>query len=556
MRFNILFVVLLGAVLLASVGFASPVLQIQNYTTSPNPIYADTLGYLQVTLNNVGDATAYGATATYDVDGVSMSNGIGDITVNSNVQVTVPFHALAQSAGGIQVVQVDFYYVDQTATTTGSTSSSSKRLTLQVPVSVLQINPLIVKTMSIDQTSISGGESVGLDLNLTNTGGIINNLAITTPANSSFSLDGTSQEIVGTIASNTSQTYHLSLLSSSTTPTGTYNVPLVFTFYDRLNRPTNLTISIGPVHVQDTSTQIRLIPTIPNQVEIGSQATLRLMLVNTGSQPMSAIVEANSTSIFTPIGTQRLFFDNIAAGANQTQEMDVGVSASAAAGYYALPITITPGVGSPVSQSIGLSVSATPQLTISLDNSASPAQVTIANTGNSPIRSVDVTVSSKSQPNAAPVENFVGTLNVDDYSTVTLASTTSGVLTVDIQYRDSSNVAHSITQQLDAGNGIFSGTLTNGTSRSGSAANGFGGRSAAGGGLLGGLLGGGRPSGTTANSGLPIIPIVAKQPARTLRTSPDGNLSRTKSPSFAWTVAKLPALRAIWPPLPSRISIL
>ena len=43
-----------------------------------------------------------------------------------------------------------------------------------------------------------------------------------------------------------------------------------------------------------------------------------------------------------------------------------------------------------------------------------------------------------------------------------------GTLKVDVTFRDSSNVEHAISRQLDAGSGLFSGALTNGT-RSGSA---------------------------------------------------------------------------------------
>ncbi len=511
MRTVHLFSILLALTLMAGLLAASPIMQIQNYTTTPDPVYAGTIGYLQVRLNNAGDATASAVSAVYMVGGVQGSVSLGDVASGSVVPVNVPFKIDASSAGGIQIVQVDIYYYDQSSsastTTTTSTNvvSKSKVVSLQVPLLVAQPNPLDVRTLSLSDTSIGPGDSFSARLALSNTGGQVNNLAITLPANSSFSLDGISQEVVGTIPVNSTQNVSLALVSSSSTPAGTYSVPVVFTYYDRLNRPNSITLSIGPVNVQGTSTQYRLQAQVPDTVEIGSPATLHLTLTNTGTRPISASVSLNSTDIFTPLGSQMVYFDTVAPGASTGKDVVIGVSASASAGYYSLPVTISPSSGGSYVQSFGMAVKATPQLSISLDQTGTPAQITIANTGNSQVRSVDVSVSSKSTAQAAPIESFVGTLNVDDYSTVTLASGASGVLDVTVRFRDSNNAQHSITQELDAATGAFSGNFSSGSafSRNGTGARG------AGGGMLGGLLGGGARPGTAASAGINPILLIA-----------------------------------------------
>ncbi|VVB56632.1 Uncharacterised protein [uncultured archaeon] len=495
--------------LIAGFGFASPILQIYNYSTVPSSVYAGTLGYLQVDLKNTGDATAFGTSAAFVVNGAASSISLGDLASGSDVQVAIPFQVSQAAAGGIQVVSVDFYYSDDTTSTaTGrTTASTSKKVSLQVPVQVSQPTPLVARTVSIDNPSISPGEDVAVSLNLSNIGGTTNNIVVTTPANSSFSLEGASQQAVGTIAPGASQMVLVNLLASSSTTVGTYNVPLTFTYYDKLNRPNSVELSVGPLSVQDASSEARLSVRAPSSVEIGSKATLHVTLSNAGTRSVSAVVDLNSSDVFSPIGAQRLYFDSVAPGSSSSQDVEVGVSPSASAGYYLLPLQVTPSSGNAFGQSFGLSVTATPQLSISLDQSGEPAQVMLANTGNSQVRSVDVTVTSESNPREAPVRSFIGTLNVDDYSSVSLASGASGTLNVEVTFRDSSNQPHTITRQLDAGSSGLS-FMTNGTGtvRSGTVSS-LGGRPATGG-LLGGLLGG-RPGGSTGASGLPLPLILA-----------------------------------------------
>ena len=502
MRTISVFATLLALVLLSNLVLAAtgPLLEISNYTTTPSTVYAGTIGYLQISLKNSGDSTASSATANYNVDGVGTSLSIGDISAGSNAQITVPFKILPESAGGIQVVSVDVSYLYQAGQGTGSISSvSSKKVSMQVPILVSQPNPIEVRTLGIDKASISAGESVTFNLSLLNTGGVANNIVVTTPDNSTFVLDGTSQKTVGTIAPNTSQNLPLTLLSSSTTPTGTYTIPIIFTFYDRLARPTQLTIGVGPVSVLDSSTQYRLEEVNESPMEVGSQSVLHLRLTNKGTRAISATVDVNSTDVFTPISLARLYYDSLQPGDSITKDVLLGISSSATPGYYTLPLKLTPSVGSPITQYAGIVVRATPQISLSIDNSGAAPQLTVANSGNSPIHSVDVLITPKSNPQASPVESFIGTLNVDDYSSVALSGAIStGTISTEVHFKDSTNTERVMTKDVDVG----TGAIVLGTGVAGGFGNRTGGANRSPG-LFG--LGGARATGSASGSPIPII---------------------------------------------------
>ncbi len=506
-----LIVVLLSGLLLAATATSTsggtstgPLLQITSYSTVPSVVYAGTTGYLQISISNNGAATASSAQALSSLDGVQNSVSIGDMAPGSSSVVVIPFHIDPASAGGIQVVGVTVNYYDNSGTTASSSGTISKTATLFVPLQVSQSSPLVVNTVSAG-APIAAGEPVQLQLSLQNHGGVVNNLAITAPDNSSFSLSGTSQVVVGTIPANSSRNITLTLLSSSSTPAGTYTVPLTFTYYDRLNTPASDNLSVGPVNVQAASTQYRL-TTDSSPVEVGSQATVRLRLSNTGTMPISAVVDVNSTADLTPIGTARIYFDSVAPGQSQTQNLVLGVSAAATPGYYALPLKFTPSTGNAESQSVGIAITATPAVTVSIDQAGTPqAALLIANTGNSGIRSVYATVSEAGFGARSSIQDFIGTLNVDDYGTIPLSGM-SGTVTLNLTFKDSLNIAHEIDEQIDVGTGAASVVSGSGGfgSRGGGAGNNFSGR---GGGALGGLFGGRGANGSSGGPDLVAIGI-------------------------------------------------
>ena len=439
---------------LAGGSFADPILQITNYTTVPTDVYPGTLGYLQIRLSNTGDATAQSVTSRYSIDGMDKTDSLGEISAGTYASVAVPFKISQSAVGSIQLVNIDIFYSMQSATTG---SSSSKKTSLSVPLLVKQFKPLEAKVVEMKGLSIAPGEKLPLMLNVKNTGGVVNNLAISMPANSSFSIDGGAEMTVGTLPLNASVNVSLTLASSSDTKTGTYPVGVEFTYQDALNQPTSDIIYIGPVSVLESSTQYRLtFAPLEAPVEIGSQEPFRLTLENSGGSPISGAIDINSTAVFTPIGAQRLYFENVPVGGSASMDIVIGVGATQSAGYYTLPVRLTPNAGQAVSYNMGISVSATPEITVTLDSSGTVPSVQVANTGNSQIRSVYASATPAGAQTAT--ESFMGTLNVDDFATLTLGSTASGrSVNVEIRFRDTSNQEHTITKTLSAvaGNSSF-----------------------------------------------------------------------------------------------------
>jgi hypothetical protein len=109
-------------------------------------------------------------------------------------------------------------------------------------------------------------------------------------------------------------------------------------------------------------------------------------------------------------------------------------------------------------------------------------RIQITNTGNTAVRSVYVTARSRGSSSGA-TESFLGTLNVDDLETVDLSSASGSAIEVQIKFRDSNNIQHTMTKDLSAGSNFnFTGGVTGNQSRLNGSAGQFGPR---GGGIFG-----------------------------------------------------------------------
>jgi hypothetical protein len=453
---NLVLLALFTLAALMAVGFAAtgPVLQVTDQSVVPSAVYPGTAGYLRLTLANNGDTIATGVTAhaspSGDASGAVYS---GDITPSSSAQLTIPFKIPQDYAGGIWLLRVDADYNYQSGSGT-----ASRTVSISVPIQVSQQSPLVVDTVSAGGAALAPGEKVTLDIGITNTGGVVNDLLITMPQNSSFSLDGATQKSVGSIPDNTTQRIALTLLASSSTPAGLYNVPVVFTYADALQNPVEKTLYIGPVSVSEASSQYRIYFEPITPTEIGTPAVFLLTVQNMGANAVSAVVDMNSTDVFTPIGMQRIYFDVIPAGGNASRNVTLGISASKSTGYYSMPLKLTPSSGLPIVYNTGIVVEATPEITVNLGSpsASGQTQVQVANTGSTQVRSVYVSVWPDNAAKAPVTENFIGTLSVDDFATVEMASTGGAAqVHVQVRFRDSNNIEHTIDQDLDSAGGAL-----------------------------------------------------------------------------------------------------
>jgi len=155
--------------------------------------------------------------------------------------------------------------------------------------------------------------------------------------------------------------------------------------------------------------------------------------------------------------------------------MTVGIASSKSAGYYSFPLKLSPSTGQSITYYAGVIVDATPELKLSLTTlSSGSKRVQIANTGNTAVRSVYVTARIKGSSSAA-TESFLGTLNVDDFDTVDLSSVSGGAIRVQITFRDSNNIQHTVTEDLSAdSNSNFTAGINGSQSRLNNSAGQFG----------------------------------------------------------------------------------
>jgi hypothetical protein len=423
MRIMFISAFLMMLLVLANFGFAATAseaaLQVTGYSVVPSKVYPGTKGYIQLTLENSGSGTASGIKLDYSNSYTYKTLSIypGDIEVGANSQVSIPFEIPQELSTGMILYNINVYYL---ATSGGG---SSKMTTFSVPIVVSQNEVLKVGTLSMGKESLSPGEKISVNLNIRNTGGTINDLSISTPQNSSFSIDGSTSKDVGSIPSNFNETLTVDLVSSSLAPIGQYLIPLTFTYQDSLQNPVTQTLYVGPVNVLDPSTQFRVSFKPRSSTEIGSAADFSLTLENDGASPTSATVDVSSTDVFTPLGGSKFYFHSIEPGKTASETVTLGISASVSSGYYELPLNVTLSTGKTFTQKMGIHVEATSEIKItgelSTSTTGSEIVIQISNTGNTPIRSVYAVADM----GGVKTEKFIGTMAIDDYSTLSISTT-------------------------------------------------------------------------------------------------------------------------------------
>jgi hypothetical protein len=448
---------LLLFLLLSNFAFAASsaaALQVTGYSVAPTKAYPGTKGYIQLQIENSGTDTASGLKVDYssNFNYNLVSVYPGDIAAGANSQVSIPFEIPYEISTGMVLYKIEIYYL------ASENGGSSKSTTFSVPIVVSQSEILQVNTLSAGGGTLSPGDKVTVLLEIKNTGGTINDLTISTPSNSSFSIGGSTRKTVGSISSNSSVNVSLELVSSSLASIGQYLLPLTFTYMDALQNPATQTLYAGPVTVLDPSSQIRVRLEPTSSTEIGSAAEFNIIIENGGTSATSAIVEVDSTSAFTPIGSSKLYIPSIEPGKTASGKVTIGISASIESGYYELPLNVTLGTGKTFLQSVGVHVEATPELKISGEMSTSTTGseivIQISNTGNTPIRSVYAVA----EMGGTKVEKFIGTLNIDDYSTLSIPLTTFDTSTTGMPARNAS--AGVMPQNRTAQGGAVKVTIT------------------------------------------------------------------------------------------------
>lgn len=434
---------------------------VTNTTSVPSTIYPGTQGVLQVTLSNDGTATASAVSIYYTAQNVVPNTVFaGDLTQGATSTVSIPFTVPVSYNASIYIIYLNVYY--QSSQTTGSSTMNTP---ISVPLEISQHEVLSANTVSIAPSQITPGDNFNVTLQLVNTGGTTNNIMITTAANSSFTLAGTTQETVGSISPGGNMTVIVPVSTSSSAASGKYAVPLALSYQDQLQNTVTQTLSVGPITVFAPSAQFVATLTPLSTVEVGAATPFALTLENQGGSTATASVTINQSSVFQPIGSSTIYFDNLAPGANMTQTVSIGTNPSSTAGFYNLPLIVTAN-GLTYEQDTGIVVDAASQLDltyttspqfISSGNGSVTVTVNIANTGNAAIRSVAATAQGNDQVHlVGNPDKFIGTLNIDDFATFPVTVSIAPGLAagtydfpVSISFKDSMNNPQTITQNID-----------------------------------------------------------------------------------------------------------
>lgn len=417
------------------------VLQISNYTVIPSTVYPGTTGYVQLTLANTGSDTATGITAYYNYLEASVPTPLseGNLAPSSTEQITIPFEVPQQVSSGLYMINIGVYY------SASSTVNNIQEASLSIPLVVSQQQSLQVQTVSTSNGIISPGNSFSIDVEIINNGGSnINNLIVTTPSNSSFSIQGASQQSIGNVNYNSSVEAVVNLTSSSSTTPGQYTIPLEFQYNNALGSTVSQVLNVGPVTIAAPLTSFILSMNPLTSTEVGSEAEFEIKIQNTESNVESYLVNLNlNSSVFIPLNQSLIYLGPVAPGQSASQVLTLGISNSVTAGYYQIPLQVTLASGQTVNQSIGVYVTATPGFSVTSSSGAGGITIEVANTGNTEVRSVFLSASSKDLAIQGTSTQFVGTMNIDDIATLPLTVSASQIP----QTGQAGNFSRNLSQQ-------------------------------------------------------------------------------------------------------------
>lgn len=200
-----------------------------------------------------------------------------------------------------------------------------------------------------------------------------------------------------------------------------------------------------------------------NAVNTGDTVPITILLNNTGLLDAEDVtVELNKSDVFTPLQYDRKYVEKVGAGKSVEIPFTVGVDATASSGFYALIVNIRYNVDKvlqpSIQQDLGIKVEAVAQILVTADvqrsQTGSVVSLSIANVGDTAVRGVYIVASSDDFRISGSSKKFIGTLNLDDSSTMSLDLTPlpraseEPSVKVTMSYKDPLNQEHVIEQQV------------------------------------------------------------------------------------------------------------
>ncbi len=444
-------VLMLGISAAATSSSSGAAIAVSDYSTIPSTVYSGTYAQLRLDLENTGSETADSVAVYYSYGSEDSYMSVGGIGSGSSTITSLPFNVPSDYKGSVIVLYLRIVFED---------SGGTQMTYASIPISVSGRNSLVAEVTGTGPSELYPGDTVSVNLRISNIGeNSMGDVTLAPESGSGIYLNGSSSIRLGDIESGGARNASLSLIVSSPSSYGRQMIPIVVTYEDAQYNQINGTVYAGPVNIMSSNTKWELSVVPDTSVEIGSGTVFSVSIKNRGADSDSAIVQIGSGDEFMPLGPSRIYFDSVSPGETKTANMTIGISSSVAAGYYNLPVSIISGNGQSWNGSVGVLIQATPELTITNGDSITlgsegEVSITIANTGNSAIRSAYASVTSSSDLKVtASSSEFVGTLNVDD--SYTLQPTVSAPakngeypLLISVTFKDSLNQEKTVTKTV------------------------------------------------------------------------------------------------------------
>ncbi|MCX6777091.1 MAG: hypothetical protein NTY73_03960 [Candidatus Micrarchaeota archaeon] len=411
--------------LLAMVAFVSADVQITSYSVLPSTLKPGVTGSVSITVSNPSATTLAGVVIYQGGEQFTFTSNrvqLGDLGALGSTVITIPFTIKGDISPGIYNLRLDAFWTE---------GSSSFTKSFSVPINVT--NPPIFHFSFVPLNQITPGQSFTVNGQITNDGGSVSKIVITVNSESFF-LDGVSQLSLGDLTSGSNASFTIPIVASASVSSGVQSIPLTVAYQDPQGALQQTTININPVQVAKSSVDF-LLDAQPDKKPLspGDKTRLSVNITNNGnSKAYSAKVTVSSTSqYFTSLGSSERYFDGISPGSGEHMEFEIGVSGSTPAGYYPLILTINylnvnGETQTAIQKQVGVEVGSTPEITITPNTNPSPVSsgnkyslsMQFSNTGSINVRALEVMLTSDSFEILDPPKSYIGSLNIDDYTSV------------------------------------------------------------------------------------------------------------------------------------------
>ncbi len=451
-------VIAFGMFLFLIAPLVSAGVQVTTFSITPTTLKPGMSGTISLTLNNPS-ATEF-ITAAYlkaRANGINFvpETKIGDLGAEGTTIVAIPFTVAENTNPGVIPVTLELSY-------TSSVSEGGNYKSFSIPLTVSATNLLKVTDVEISQDTIFPGDSFTIDAVIEDSGGPIKNAVLSYSATAAYTFEGTSKLDVGNLAAGERKSIRIPVIAGNSITGGYYSIPFTITFDDAVTAGNVDTLYFGPVTaIQDTAKfaiSAEAIDATP-----GGKGIFRIAVENTGTNDLRnfKIALPQSATFFTPLDFAEKTIDVIKSGETKTIDFDVGIGTNIVPQVYQLQLTTTYQTKSgsqTAEKTVGVKIGGAPDLSVYLssnpavisnDNKVYSISVQVANTGNSAVRALSLKAGAKELEILGAADSFIGTLSLDDYSTVQFdAVVAKGIapgkyrMAVELSYKDSYNTPH------------------------------------------------------------------------------------------------------------------